>query len=58
MVERLKTPILKIGGRQKRSVGSNPTPSAKHAMVGEWLKPTDCKSVPLKARWFESIPLH
>ena len=26
--------------------------------VPEWLKGADCKSVGLRLRWFESIPLH
>src|SRR6202050_4895098 len=30
-----------------------------NAQVGEWLKPTDCKSVPpSEARRFESFPVH
>lgn len=45
VVERLKTPILKIGGHE-----SGPwvqiLPCPQLAMLGEWLKPTDCKSVP------------
>ena len=31
----------------------------KFAQVGEWLKPTDCKSVPpSEVRRFESFPVH
>jgi hypothetical protein len=31
----------------------------KFAQVGEWLKPTDCKSVPpCEVRRFESFPVH
>ena len=30
-----------------------------YAQVGEWLKPTDCKSVPpCEVRRFESFPVH
>ena len=33
--------------------------SRLHAQVGEWLKPTDCKSVPpSEVRRFESFPVH
>jgi hypothetical protein len=32
---------------------------AELAQVGEWLKPTDCKSVPpSEVRRFESFPVH
>src|SRR5947207_13576042 len=34
-------------------------PRADFAQVGEWLKPTDCKSVPpSEVRRFESFPVH
>ena len=33
--------------------------SGDFAQVGEWLKPTDCKSVPpCEVRRFESFPVH
>ena len=30
----------------------------RYGGVPEWLKGADCKSVGLRLRWFESIPLH
>lgn len=30
----------------------------RNGEVPEWLKGADCKSVGLRLRWFESIPLH
>ena len=32
--------------------------SSRYGGVPEWLKGADCKSVGLRLRWFESIPLH
>ena len=50
-----------IGGR-KRGLpdGAKWPPRPKvFAQVGEWLKPTDCKSVPpSEVRRFESFPVH
>ena len=31
---------------------------SRYGGVPEWLKGADCKSVGLRLRWFESIPLH
>jgi len=36
-------------------MGSSPMGSS-YWKVGEWLKPTDCKSVLLRVRGFESLP--
>ena len=36
--------------------GHNSVP--RYGEVPEWLKGADCKSVGLRLRWFESIPLH
>ena len=33
-------------------------PISRYGGVPEWLKGADCKSVGLRLRWFESIPLH
>ena len=38
-------PINQVGGR-------------RFGGVPEWLKGTDCKSVGVRLRWFESSPLH
>ena len=36
-----------------------PTSQGENGQVGEWLKPTDCKSVPpSEVRRFESFPVH
>ena len=32
------------------------TPAQQEWKVGEWLKPADCKSAPLRVRRFESVP--
>ena len=37
--------------------GSIPARTAKYKWkVGEWLKPADCNSAPLRVRRFESVP--
>ena len=41
------------------AVASSSAHAGKFAQVGEWLKPTDCKSVPpCEVRRFESFPVH
>lgn len=57
MSERLKEVVSKTI-RDIPHVGSNPTPSAKYGKVPEWLKGTDCKSVGICLRGFESLPSH
>ena len=32
------------------------TPAQQEWKVGEWLKPADCNSAPLRVRQFESVP--
>ena len=38
MAERFKAPVLKTGVRLIRTVGSNPTPSAKFSPGNNWRK--------------------
>src|SRR5579872_4121226 len=48
-------------GREARSSGRSEMAASpeSYAQVGEWLKPTDCKSVPpSEVRRFESFPVH
>ena len=52
----LAAEILSLLFIRKACEGSNDRISAQ---VGEWLKPTDCKSVPpSEVRRFESFPVH
>ena len=52
-----RTLIFLLGHRL--AVASSSAHAGKFAQVGEWLKPTDCKSVPpCEVRRFESFPVH
>ena len=68
-VLRVKLAVLRLFCRfevddrrtQARSAGRSEMAASPEsfAQVGEWLKPTDCKSVPpSEVRRFESFPVH